>query len=91
MNEPQLERVTLTICSACLDGVGGECHVPGCALWMSTAPDIPIRDKVEIALEPCDTCKEHGPPTDGSPCGACGYREESGCGSGSDDSRSREA
>jgi hypothetical protein len=46
--EPQLHRVTLTICDLCLDGAGGECHVPGCAMWISAAPDIPIRDK-------CDT------------------------------------
>lgn len=29
---------TLTICELCLDGEGGECHVPGCAFWMDDAP-----------------------------------------------------
>lgn len=40
----RLNYVEIVLCDACLDGVGGECHVPGCALWMSTAPDVPIRD-----------------------------------------------
>jgi len=31
------------LCDACLDGEGGECHTPGCALIYSRAPDIPIR------------------------------------------------
>jgi hypothetical protein len=42
--EARLNIVTLTLCDLCLDGAGGECHVPGCALWMSQAPDIPIRE-----------------------------------------------
>jgi hypothetical protein len=44
--EPRLEIVTLQLCSSCLDGDGGICHVPGCALCRSTAPDIPIRESV---------------------------------------------
>lgn len=42
-----LNIVTATICDACLDGAGGECHVPGCLLWMSQAPDVPIRDRCD--------------------------------------------
>lgn len=44
-SEPVLQFVTGTvpICSACLDGEGGECHTPGCILWISRAPDIAIR------------------------------------------------
>lgn len=45
-NGEETTSVTLDLCNACLDGVGGECHTPGCALWMSQAPDISIRDKV---------------------------------------------
>ncbi len=37
-----LHRVTLTLCSLCLLGEGGECHTPGCALWINRAPDIPL-------------------------------------------------
>lgn len=42
-----LVRVTLVLCTGCLAGVGGECHTPGCALWMNRAPDVPIADKCE--------------------------------------------
>lgn len=42
-----LERVVLTLCTRCIDGEAGECHTPGCALWMNRAPDVPIRDKIE--------------------------------------------
>lgn len=45
-DEPTLEAVTGTIriCSACLDGAGGECHTPGCILWINRAPDLAIRE-----------------------------------------------
>lgn len=48
--DPVLERVTgtFTICSACLDGEGGECHTPGCILWINRAPDLPIRDALKM-------------------------------------------
>lgn len=39
---PALHRVTLMLCGPCLSGAGGECHSPGCSLWMNTAPDRPI-------------------------------------------------
>lgn len=29
----------LTVCSLCLNGAGGECHMPGCVFWMCPAPD----------------------------------------------------
>jgi hypothetical protein len=42
-------RVAVSLCELCLDGVGGECHVPGCALWMKAAPDVPLnRDLIEV-------------------------------------------
>lgn len=37
-----LHRVTLTLCSLCLAGAGGECHTPGCALWLRRAPDVAL-------------------------------------------------
>lgn len=47
MSEPavrgeRLHRVTLMVCEFCLGGIGGECHTPGCAFWMSQAPDVPL-------------------------------------------------
>lgn len=46
---PPLEivRGEVTICSACLDGEGGECHTPGCLFWLNRAPDLGIRWKLE--------------------------------------------
>jgi hypothetical protein len=37
-----LHKVTLTLCSLCILGEGGECHTPGCSMWMNRAPDIPL-------------------------------------------------
>jgi hypothetical protein len=39
--EPEVVRVAMSICRPCLDGVGQECHTPGCALWMHKV-DLPI-------------------------------------------------
>ena len=39
-----LREVTLMLCDLCLDGKGGECHTPGCSLWLNRAPDRPFRD-----------------------------------------------
>lgn len=44
-----LECVTLPICTQCIDGAGGECHTPGCALYLNRAPDISIRRRAEEA------------------------------------------
>jgi hypothetical protein len=41
-DESKLRRVTLDLCVLCLNGAGGECHSPGCALWINRAPDIPV-------------------------------------------------
>jgi hypothetical protein len=33
---------SVLLCDACMAGEGGECHTPGCALWLNRAPDIPV-------------------------------------------------
>ena len=30
------------LCELCVEGKGGECHTPGCALWCKSAPDVPL-------------------------------------------------
>ncbi|HYM98093.1 MAG TPA: hypothetical protein VET26_12385 [Candidatus Sulfotelmatobacter sp.] len=40
--EATLVNVRICLCSACLSGAGGECHTPGCALWLNRAPDLPV-------------------------------------------------
>ena len=47
-----LNYVELVLCDLCLDGTGGECHVPGCALWLNRASDLPIRDKTKDVAAP---------------------------------------
>lgn len=48
MAEPTLHRVVITLCNLCIDGAGGMCHVPGCALIRNRAPDFPIRDSCDV-------------------------------------------
>jgi len=42
--EPTLHVVEMQLCSLCLDGAGGECHTPGCILWINRAHDLSLRD-----------------------------------------------
>jgi hypothetical protein len=37
--------ISTNLCDACLDGKGGYCNDPECAMCRSVAPDVPIRDK----------------------------------------------
>lgn len=41
-----LVRVPLDVCGYCLRGDGGECHYPGCAFWMSDAPDEAVAQRM---------------------------------------------
>jgi hypothetical protein len=66
--EDTLKRITLTLCAECVRGTGGECHTPGCALWMSKAPDVPIIDYDEapptrtyLVMQPWDLDGEKQP------------------------------
>lgn len=38
----ELNTVVVTLCDLCLEGAGGECHTPGCGLYMNRAPDVPL-------------------------------------------------
>lgn len=46
MPDDNLYLVELTICGLCLAGAGGQCHTPGCALWLNRAPDLSLIDRV---------------------------------------------
>ena len=48
--EIPVRLVQLRLCDPCLDGVGGECHTPGCSLWINRAPDLPIRNGVSVRI-----------------------------------------
>jgi hypothetical protein len=34
--------VEIRLCDLCLTGAGGECHTPGCALFLNRGPDLAI-------------------------------------------------
>lgn len=48
MSAPTLHEVKLTLCSACIDGEGEQCHAPGCALIRNRCPDFSIRDSCDV-------------------------------------------
>jgi hypothetical protein len=39
--EPTLKRVQMLLCTSCLDGIGEECHTPGCAMYLHRV-DLPF-------------------------------------------------
>ena len=41
-----VKKVIINLCEYCLNGTGGECHVPECALCRNCAPDIQIPPEV---------------------------------------------
>ena len=41
-DDEHLNYVGLMVCDYCMDGDGGECHVPGCIFWMCDAPELPL-------------------------------------------------
>lgn len=56
-NDYPVHTVTLRICEPCIDGIGQECHTPGCDLWLH-AVDIPIlaaREQVAIIKSALNT------------------------------------
>ena len=55
----RLHVVTLHLCEACIYGQGGECHTPGCAFWMSSAPDLSIREALEQVRDAPIGTREH--------------------------------
>ena len=48
--EIPVHLVQLWLCDLCLDGAGGECHVPGCALWINRAPDVALHGNPMVTI-----------------------------------------
>lgn len=49
--EIPVRLVQLHICDPCLSGAGGECHVPGCAMWMGRPPgDPPLGERPGVTV-----------------------------------------
>lgn len=36
------DLLDVKVCARCCAGLGGQCHTPGCALWMHNVQDLPI-------------------------------------------------
>lgn len=55
-----LKTYAMQLCEECIDGIGEECHTPGCVLWLHSV-DLPIDrgllTEVEYDYE-CKTYKE---------------------------------
>lgn len=61
MSDPTLHTVTITLCSLCIDGDGGECRVAGCALRITRGPDLSLRDNPMVAkIDDWEVCGECG-------------------------------
>jgi hypothetical protein len=46
-----VKEYAISLCQACIDGKGRECHTPGCALFLHSV-DIPIHREVLTEIEP---------------------------------------
>lgn len=52
----EVRHVLIYLCDDCRLGAGGQCYTPGCAFWMCTAPEDPmkgtwvLRDRLVTAL-----------------------------------------
>jgi hypothetical protein len=42
VNDPVVRSYRIRLCDLCIAGAGGECHVPGCAMFLNRAPDVPL-------------------------------------------------
>lgn len=45
----KLKHIAITICEACLEGEGVQCHTPGCALFLHLV-DLPIDARLYTVL-----------------------------------------
>lgn len=44
MGDIRVRWYAVYLCDLCVNGAGGECHVPGCALWIRRAPELALWD-----------------------------------------------
>ena len=53
MSEPDItvKEYVISLCQACIDGIGEECHTPGCALWLHHV-DLGIHREQLTEVEP---------------------------------------
>lgn len=46
----KLKEIKIIICEDCLNGIGEECHTPGCALFLHTV-DLPIDKRLYTVIK----------------------------------------
>ena len=46
----KLKTIKIQICEACLDGIGEECHTPGCALFLHSVDSLGIDENIYEVL-----------------------------------------
>jgi hypothetical protein len=59
--EPMVKMYSIWLCDMCVSGEGGECHSPGCALFLNRAPDIPLQiggNMFLTELHECAYCQD---------------------------------
>ncbi len=42
----KVKLVEIPLCEACLQGTGGICRTPGCALFLHNSPDHPVHEEM---------------------------------------------
>lgn len=45
-DEPNVRRVIVNLCDLCIGGAGGECHTPGCILFLNRGPDMQLHPEL---------------------------------------------
>jgi hypothetical protein len=53
----KIKYIKIRICEACLDGIGQECHTPGCALFLHSV-DLPVMPELYEVIEEYDLEEE---------------------------------
>lgn len=59
-DEPRLFTLNMIVCELCLAGMGGECHTPGCAFWLKSAPDLPLCCEYNCGVSRMEFDSHHG-------------------------------
>jgi len=74
-----VRQVELSLCDLCLDGAGGECHTPGCALYLNRAPDLALRNSPMVgSIDGARFCQQCGEQrvVPGAHCSKCNAFQE---------------
>lgn len=77
-DEPAVKLYAIYLCDPCVKGVGGECHTPGCSMFLNRAPDLPLRPPMTVPIQEfrCGQVEaEKDRPLTQPICNNCGARQ----------------